>query len=71
MLLKDELKSVIIKSGWTMTNVVKELNHRHGTSNTIQNFSNKLRNETFKYTEVLEILDIIGYHVKWVKNDSN
>lgn len=67
MELKNDLKSIIIKSGWTMTAVSDELNHRRGTNTTVQNFSGKLRNETFKYSEIVEILDIIGYRIEWVK----
>ena len=70
MSFRDELKSIIIKSGWTLSRVNDELNKRHGTSLGFQNFSNRLRGETFKYTEVLEILDIIGYDVQWIKRDS-
>lgn len=67
MEFKNDLKSIIIKSGWTMTAVMNELNRRHNTNTTVQNFSGKLRNESFKYTEVLEILDIIGYRIEWIK----
>lgn len=70
MSFRDDLKSIIIKSGWTLSNVNDELNKRHGTSLGFPNFSNRLRGETFKYTEVLEILDIIGYDVQWIKRDS-
>lgn len=68
MALKEDLKAIIIKSGWSMTAVSEELNRRHGTNTTVQNFSGKLRNETFKYTEVSEILDIIGYKIEWIQS---
>lgn len=66
--LKHDLKSLIVKSGWTMTAITEELNRRHGTNTTIQNFSTKLRKETFKYTEVDEILEIIGYKIQWIES---
>lgn len=66
---KNDLKSVIIKSGFTMAQINDELNRRHNTNLGYQNFSNRLSKETFKYNEILEILDIIGYDIQWVKRD--
>lgn len=71
MLLKDELKALIIKSGWTMTQVVEELNLRHNRDTSVQNFSAKLKRESLKYTEVAEILNIIGYEIKWIPVENN
>lgn len=69
MSFRDDLKSVVVKSGLTLSQVNEELNKRHGTNLGFQNFSNRLRGETFKYTEVMEILDIIGYDIQWIKRD--
>jgi hypothetical protein len=66
-MLKDELKGLIISQGFTMSQVNDELNRRHGTSLSFQNFSNRFRKESFSYNEVVEILDVIGYVVKWEK----
>ena len=68
MSLKNDLKGIIAKQGFTIKQVNDELNRRHGTDYTSQNFSNRLRKETFSYVEVAEILDVIGYHVVWVEN---
>jgi len=68
MALKEELKSLIIKSGWSMTSVVNEINKQNGTDYTIQNFSAKLSRGTLKYVEVEQILVIIGYKIEWVKS---
>lgn len=68
MSLKNDLKGIIAKQGFTIKQVNDELNRRHGTDYTSQNFSNRLRKETFSYNEVVEILDVIGYRVEWVKN---
>ena len=67
MPLKDDLKSVIIKNGWTMKAMVCELNKRHGKNTTAQIFSSRLSRGNLKYTEVEEILDILGYKIKWIK----
>ena len=66
-MLKDELKGLIISQGFTMSQVNDELNRRHGTDLSFQNFSNRFRKESFSYNEVSEILDIIGYEIEWCK----
>jgi hypothetical protein len=66
-MLKDELKGLIVSQGFTMSQVNAELNRRHGTQLSFQNFSNRFRKESFTYNEVMEILDIIGYRAEWVK----
>jgi len=70
MAYKNDLKALIIKSGYNMSQVNDELNRRHNTNLGYQNFSNHLSKETFKYNEILEILDIIGYDIQWVKRDT-
>lgn len=69
MALKDDLKALIIKSGWTMTQVVDELNNRYNRNTSVQNFSSKLKRESLKYTEVEEILNIIGYSISWIRSE--
>lgn len=67
-MLKDELKGLIISQGFTMSQVNDELNRRHGTTLSFQNFSNRFRKESFSYNEVVEILGIIGFRIEWTKN---
>lgn len=69
MSLKNDLKGLITKQGFTLTQVNDELNRLHGTTLSFQNFSNRFRKETFSYKEVEEILDIIGYCTKWVEKN--
>lgn len=68
MALKEDLKAAIIRSGFTMTQVVELLNAKYDRDISIQNFSSKLRRESLKYTEVQEVLDIIGYSIVWEKD---
>ena len=68
MALKDKLKGLIISQGFTMSQVNDELNRMHGTNYSFQNFSNCFRKESFSYHEIEEILNIIGYHIEWIKN---
>lgn len=66
MALKENLKAAIIKSGWTITSVVEEINKRNNTDYTVQNFSSKLSRGTLRYLEVEQVLEIIGYKIEWV-----
>jgi len=65
MELKDEIKAYIIGSGWSITNLNDELNRINGTQYSVQNLSSKIRKGSLKYSETLQIADIIGYKIKW------
>lgn len=67
MEVRNEIKSYIAASGWTLSDIVKELNRRRGDAEqtTPQNISNKLTRGTIKYSECKEIADIIGYSIAW------
>ena len=67
--IKEDIKAFIIKSGMTMTEVVEELNKRNNTNYSLANLSKKINNETIRYNEVLQIADICGYKIKWVKSE--
>lgn len=67
--IHDEIKANIIKSGLSMTAVVNIMNAKRPQNKhtSIQNISNKLTRGTIKYSEVLEIADIIGMDIIWEK----
>lgn len=71
--IRNEIKSYIARSGWTMTDIVKEMNRTRPEEEhtTTQNITNKLARGTIKYSEVLEIARIIGYEIQWVPEDEN
>ncbi|NFI03889.1 LLM class flavin-dependent oxidoreductase [Clostridium botulinum] len=65
MELKDEIKAYIVSSGWSITDLNKELNKLNNTEYTVQNLSSKIRKGSLKYSEILQIADIIGYEIEW------
>jgi hypothetical protein len=69
--MRNEIKSYITRSGWTLTDIVKEMNKVRGEKEqtTTQNISNKLTRGTIKYSECKEIADIIGCSIKWEPKD--
>ena len=65
--IRNEIKAEIAKSGWTLTDIVKEMNQLHPEEpTTSQNISNKLTRGTLKYSEALEIASIIGKRISWI-----
>ena len=65
--IRNEIKAEIAKSGWTLTDIVKEMNRLHPEETTTsQNISNKLTRGTLKYSEALEIANITGRKIIWI-----
>lgn len=67
MNIRNEIKSYIAASGWTLADITREMNKKRPASDhtTPQNLSNKLTRGTIKYCEVKEIADIIGFELVW------
>lgn len=69
--IRNEIKSYIASAGMTLTEVVNELNKRHPFQpTTTQNISNKLSRGTIRYSECLEIAEILGLKITWSKRDT-
>ena len=67
MNVKNEIKSIIVRSGMTMQQVVDLLSEEYGWSNSISNFSNKLSRGSLRYREAIQIADVMGYDLIWQK----
>lgn len=67
MNVRNEIKSYIIRTGWTMLNLVEELSERYGWSSSVSNLSAKLQRESLRYKEAIQIADVLGYDIVWVK----
>lgn len=67
MNVKNEIKSMIVRSGLTMRQVVDMLSAEYGWSNSISNFSNKLSRGSLRYSEAIQIADVLGYEIVWKK----
>ena len=53
--------------GMTMTEVVELLADEHGWSSSVPNLSGKLRRGSLRYTEAVELADVLGYDLVWQK----
>jgi len=68
MNIRNEIKACIAREGLTMSEVVKQLADQYGWSRSVANFSDKLKRNSLRYHEVLELADILGYDIKWQKH---
>ena len=64
---RNEIKSYITREGMTMTEVVELLADEHGWSSSVPNLSGKLRRGFLRYTEAVELADVLGYDLVWQK----
>ena len=65
--VKNEIKSIIVRSGMTMQQVVELLSEEYGWSDSISNFSNKLTRGSLRYREAIQLADVMGYEIVWQK----
>ena len=69
MNIRNEVKSYIAREGVTMTEVVRRLSSDYGWSASIPNLSDKLKRGSLRYSEAVEIADVLGYDIIWRKRD--
>lgn len=61
--LAQQLKYLAAMDGLTVKKVKELVNNKYGKNDSNNNLSNKLRNKTFRVTELAEILDILNYEI--------
>jgi len=71
MSIRNDIKVLSIKASCNFTEIAKELSEKYNKGYTVQNLSKKLGNKTIKYQEILDIADILGYEIKWVKKETD
>ena len=62
-----EIKAIILKSGYTQTEVVDMMSADYGWSSSPSNFSRKLNEGTLRYDEAMELANALGYEIRWEK----
>lgn len=63
----NEVKSHLMREGITMKKVLERLAVKYGWSKSVSNLSGKLHRETLKYREAVEMADVLGYEIVWIK----
>ena len=67
MSVRNEIKSQIVRAGFTMQEVVDRLSEEYDWSDSVSNLSAKLQRESIRYKEVVELADVLGCDIVWVK----
>ena len=67
MSIRNEIKSQIIRAGFTMQEVVDRLAEEYDWSDSVSNLSAKLQRGSIRYKEVVELADALGYDLVWQK----
>ncbi len=63
MNIRNEIKAYIVREGFTMSELVE----KYGWSPSVPNLSDKLRRESLRYKEAVELADALGYDLVWQK----
>lgn len=64
---RNEIKAYIVRAGMTMNEVVEILADEYGWSSSAPNLSGKLKRGSLRYGEAVELADVLGYDITWVK----
>ena len=67
MNIRNEIKSQIIRTGFTMQELVDRLADEYDWSDSVSNLSNKLQRKSLRYTEAVQLADVLGYEIVWRK----
>lgn len=61
--LASQIKYLAALDGYTVTKVKEEVNKKYQKTDSNRNLSNKFRNKTLRVSELVELLDILGYDI--------
>jgi len=67
MEIRNEIKSYIVREGYTLSEVVEILADEYGWSTSVPNLSGKLRRGSLRYREAIELANVLGYDLVWQK----
>ena len=71
MSIRNEIKAQIVRTGFTMQELVDRLAEEYDWSDSVSNLSAKLQRERIRYKEVVELADVLGYDIVWQKRRDN
>ena len=68
-MIMNNLKKILLDVNVSLTELAQALSKRLDKPYSMQNLSNKLRNETITHREMLIIADILGYDLKFIRRE--
>lgn len=66
--VRNELKYILGREAVTLTKMAELMTEKTGRKYTVNSLSGKLLRKSITLEETSELLDIIGYHIEFVKN---
>ncbi|MBQ8458700.1 hypothetical protein IJ541_01205 [bacterium] len=69
MVLCNEIKKLLVDCDITLTQLARIIAEKKGKHYTIQNLSQKLRNNTLNSTEIDIIMEALGYRIIFYPKD--
>lgn len=67
MTIRENIKILLVKENLTLVDLAKMLSLKLNRKITADSISQKLRKNTIKYSEALDILDCLGYDIDFKK----
>ena len=69
---RQKIKSFLSMNGYNLKEILEKMNASHPDApTTAQNITNKLARETIKFSEVVEIAELLGYSVEFIPYNRN
>ncbi len=65
--VKEDIKTILVQSNWTLVEVAREMTRLTGKNYSGSNLSQKLSRKTLKYEEARLIGNILNYDLKFLK----
>ena len=61
--IRNLIKFLTTLEGKTLTRLKVDIKHKYNKTDSLENLTNKLRNETIRVNELLEVFDVLGYEI--------
>ncbi len=69
MSVRTSIKTLLLKENITLTELAKMVSATTQKPYTVDSLSRKLQNETMKYNEAEMLINLLGYNIKFEKNN--
>lgn len=60
---RNQIKSLALMKGMSLTKLKKIINEKFNKTDSVDNFTKKLRNSTLRVDEYFEIIDALGWEI--------
>jgi len=67
IMIKNEVKKALLDANFSLTELAEAMGKKLNKKYSLNNLSNKLRNETITYREMKLIAEILGYDLGFTK----